>query len=364
MPPSAKRRPPDRQDEIVRYFRNRIFDGRLRPGDCLPDRMAIKEQFHVSYLTVQRAFNRMIACGFVDSIPSKGTFVSERQPHLRRFALVFPPLPTKDAGFQNRFYEALIAAASIISDGNTTFEVYKNVDNRESREDYPRLLRDVEHKSLAGMIFPFDPWPLMETPVLSSGIPYAAVMSGREKPDCLADGRHGFSLFMKTAVGHLADAGCRKIACLAHIGLDASNLAIMLRNELESRELQFKEEWLQAGTIGMAEWNRRLIRILFPESRASNPDGLIILDDNVAWSVFGEIVRMGIKVPGKLKIVSHCNYPFDDKPPFPVDFLGYDIVRMLSDCVERLRNPPGRKDRIVKREGELFMRRIGSYENI
>lgn len=324
-PPNAKRRPPDRQDEIVEYFRRRILDGQLRPGERLPDRLTLKEQLGVSYLTVQRAFDRLQACGFVESRQAKGTFVAEHLPHLSRFALAFA-----DPVSRSRFYSALAQAAVALSTPERTVEIYEGVDGKRGSEGDAKLLRDVEHRSVAGLIFPSHPWHLKGSELLAADIPRISIGDTAGHWGLPGPGMDGMAQFLDRAVERLASLGCSRLACLSSAAIDANTILEPWRRKLAARGLVFERKWLQAGGLATPDWNRGLVRLLLDGA----PDGLVILDDNIAWEVFDEIAAMGRGV----QVVSHCNFPFVGKPPLPAHFLGYDAKELLERCLHPLQS--------------------------
>lgn len=86
-------RPPDRQGEILGHLRKQILSGTLKPGTRLSTRGEIVRKFTASCTTVQRAFDRLMDKGFIESSSRSGTFVSSKPPHLHRYGLVFPSVP-------------------------------------------------------------------------------------------------------------------------------------------------------------------------------------------------------------------------------------------------------------------------------
>ena len=305
-PPSAKRRPPDRQDEIVEYFR-----------------LTLKEQLGVSYLTVQRAFDRLQACGFVESRQAKGTFVAEHLPHLSRFALALP-----EPVSWSRFYSALRLAAAALTTPERTVETYEGVDGKRGSEGDAKLLRDVEHRSVAGLVFPSGPWHLEGSELLAADIPRVAIGDAAGRWGLPGPGLVGMPHFLDRAVERLASLGCSRLACLSSASIDAELILEPWRRRLAAQGLVFERKWLQAGNLAASEWNRGLVRLLLDGA----PDGLVILDDNIAWEVFDEIAALGRGV----QVVSHCNFPFVGQPPLPVHFLGYDAKELLERCLRAL----------------------------
>ncbi len=95
-------RPPVRQREIEVELRKQIVDGLLAPAMRLPTRRELAEVYGASSRTVQDALDSLAADGFIESQGTRGTFVSDRPPHLSNYALVFG-VPSR----HNRFWSTL-----------------------------------------------------------------------------------------------------------------------------------------------------------------------------------------------------------------------------------------------------------------
>ena len=62
-------------DDAARKIRQMIFDGQLQPGEILPSRKELAQQFGVGISTVHEAIKSLAAVGLVDSRPGKGTWI-------------------------------------------------------------------------------------------------------------------------------------------------------------------------------------------------------------------------------------------------------------------------------------------------
>lgn len=50
--------------------------GELKSGEALPSMRKLAKSLHVSVITTQKAYEVLLADGFIETIPAKGTFVS------------------------------------------------------------------------------------------------------------------------------------------------------------------------------------------------------------------------------------------------------------------------------------------------
>src|SRR5262249_22082691 len=67
--------------QIARSLTNDIQRGRLRPGDRLPGSRQLAAALHVHRNTVLAALSELIAEGWIQTAPGRGTFVSSDIPH-------------------------------------------------------------------------------------------------------------------------------------------------------------------------------------------------------------------------------------------------------------------------------------------
>ena len=63
-------------DDTADQIRQMIFDGTFGPGELLPPRRRLAEQFDVGISTIHEAIQSLSAVGLVESRPGKGTWVS------------------------------------------------------------------------------------------------------------------------------------------------------------------------------------------------------------------------------------------------------------------------------------------------
>lgn len=64
------------QQQLFEQLRDLIASGRLQAGTRMPSTRMVAEQFAVSRITVLLAYERLVAEGYLETIPAKGTFVS------------------------------------------------------------------------------------------------------------------------------------------------------------------------------------------------------------------------------------------------------------------------------------------------
>ena len=62
-------------DDTVDKIRKMIFDGTIKPGELLPPRKTLADQFAVGISTIHEAVQSLSAVGLLESRPGKGTWV-------------------------------------------------------------------------------------------------------------------------------------------------------------------------------------------------------------------------------------------------------------------------------------------------
>lgn len=65
------------QDQIIRQIRAKILKGELLPNNNLPSIRVFARNNHVSVITVQRAYERLLNEGLIHSRRNKGFYVSK-----------------------------------------------------------------------------------------------------------------------------------------------------------------------------------------------------------------------------------------------------------------------------------------------
>ena len=62
-------------DDTANKIRQMVYSGELQPGEFLPSRKELAEQFDVGISTIHEAIKSLAAVGLVDSRPGKGTWI-------------------------------------------------------------------------------------------------------------------------------------------------------------------------------------------------------------------------------------------------------------------------------------------------
>src|SRR5262249_4964308 len=163
---------------LLSQLRRQIVEGRFSPGTQFPNRAQLQERYGVSAITVQRVVQRLVTEQFVITRGRKrGTFVTERPPHLARFAVVFNQQPSSN---WSRFDQALNAELpGAARQHECAIEPYYGVSPHVDNENFELLMRKVKDQTLAGLIFSDNPTLFVHTPLIEQSLVPRVVLGGQ-----------------------------------------------------------------------------------------------------------------------------------------------------------------------------------------
>lgn len=325
---------PVRQDEIIWRLKEQILRGSLKPGQRLPTRSDLHKALGASSVTLQRAFDRLVAEGFVVPRGKRGTFVADHPPHLGRYAVAMA-VP-RSMVFRNLFYSTISSVAAALSaELPLDLPVFTSIDASERSEGSRTLLQAVEAMALAGLIFVGRPEVPDNSPLITTeALPRVTLNHYSEQVPHFVDlgGAEGFA---KKAVKHLAERGRRRLALIVTGGNEPERIQAfeqaVLKNSAETHRY-----WIHAVHPEHAVWADNLVHLIYRDRRESVPDGLVIADDNLVEHACAGLIQAGMRVPEEVEVVAHCNFPYSGSGVLPVTRLGYDIRATLLKAVDVL----------------------------
>jgi DNA-binding LacI/PurR family transcriptional regulator len=318
-------------DRLTALLRERIRQEEWKPGERLPTRRELQEEFQVSSSTLQKSFRRLAWEGFIISRGKSGTFVAANLPHRCRYGLVFPEHEHEISSnlFARTIYEVV---HRIESETPKKFVTFRAVHEADGTPDYRALKSEIRNRLLAGLIF------IRELNIS----PSSSIISSPETPGVLLtanDRKTGLPWvdlgapepFFEKAIGYLREKGRRRIALLMVSG-DRSRMEIFHR--VTAREnLETHPYWIQVVHALYADWAANLVHLLFNPEQGSYPDGLIVADDHLLEPVCEGLKQARMDVPGSVDVVVHGNFPLIRKGPENIVRLGYDIDKALRTCL-------------------------------
>ncbi len=75
-------------EQITRQIKEQILSGVLGEGEALPSIRSLAKDLRISVITTQRAYNELVAEGFVANVPGKGFYVLAADVELAREQVV------------------------------------------------------------------------------------------------------------------------------------------------------------------------------------------------------------------------------------------------------------------------------------
>ena len=352
----GKRGPlPQKRKKVLKWVRSRIATGGLKPGDRLPDRSWFRKTFDLANLSVQLAFDELIADGLVKASSGHGTRVADELPFRNRYLLLLRSRGD-DAGVKH-FAPALRAAAeSVARSRGVTFEVKEIIDTDGESVEYAEMLEDVRRHRYAGVfsqgltefehgmevVTNIDDVPMAHfgarTVLAQGNLAVSLQMHSREFvdqlfgshfADCVRQGRTSLAVFCPSAPEYNDVSRLSRLA--------ASHGAKVVPQGFHQ--------------VDMSHWNRsQFVRLmdLFLRSDAGRAADAVVLGDDNLLLPFAECCRKAWgRGAGKRYFVScHCNFPCPVETDFPVSFHGPDLESTISsfidyaeDCLAGARKP-------------------------
>jgi GntR family transcriptional regulator, arabinose operon transcriptional repressor len=321
-----------KQQLICDALRSQIVDGVLTPGTRLPTQVQLVEQFQVSGVTIQRALDRLVREGFICTRGRHGTFVTGNPPHLCNYGLVFVDQPGREE-HRSRYHEMLESQAFRLQrEGDRRVTVFDGISGREDEESSRQLLADVRAHRMAGLML-VDPDSLEGTAIVEEpGIARVAIMSRKvDLPGCpivYPDIAGMIDLGLDTLVAQ----GCKRVAVLVTVPL-YSDSGDYLRAASQRRPIKVEERWIQIAAHEMPDAVRNMVLLLMHPGNDERPDGIFVVDDNLAESTSRGLVDTGVRVPQDVKVVAHCNFPWSTPAVLPVQRVGFDTQEILDTAL-------------------------------
>ncbi len=211
--------------QLLNEIRHCVVSGEWRPGSKMPSELTLQVDLGISRSTVRQALQAASYEGLIDTIPGKGTFVSQTPPQLRSSHLVGFVIPYFRDGFDTPLFRGAVDALHS-SDYRVVF-----CTSNSSLQEEDRCLKILEQEQMAGYLL----WPVMgEDPnrealaLLKKGAHLVLMdrdLPFRETDLVISDNFNGGY----AATNHLIELGHRRIAFLCRNHLKLLPIAERLR---------------------------------------------------------------------------------------------------------------------------------------
>lgn len=321
-------------DRLIASLRQRIIAGEFAPGQRLPTFQELESRFRVSRSVAQLAVTRLKEDGFLRARTSRGLYVADRPPHLRRYGVVFAvPHGTPD---WSQFDEVLVREARQLETrpADREFDFFAGTeDHRDGPGVLERLRREVRRDRLAGVIFtPGTHGLSLQEPFTDPTLPKVFIFappSDPWRPIVSADS----PAMIRRGLGWLAQRGRRRVAM---VRVSDYGAAWDWRSFYEEAGLDYRPQWVQA--VGRCDPSvlQTLIPLLMDYPAEQRPDGLFIVDDNLVAHAAAAVTQMHLRIGLDLDLVAHCNWPCPTPSPLPIRRIGFHTGHLLARCLEAI----------------------------
>lgn len=320
-----------RRGEIVSRLEGHILDGDWPPGMRIPLREAFLEEYGCSASTLQAAVTELMARGFLESRGSRGTFVVEHPPHLKRIALVFCHALTAN---KSQYTRACESQAEVCNQGQSGVRLacYHPVRPDGDGTELERLLTDLKTHRLAGLIFINWPPPTwQETPILQAPLP-RVLICGMARSRELMPVRVDVKALLARALADVVARG-REAPVVLHHGDSTPALRSEFQAQAERVGLQLSPKQCFGCHIDVPALTCDLVQLLLAQSRRRRPDSLIVLDDNLVIPALEGVEAAGFAAGRDLDVVGQCVFPWAPCRAEGVEWLGFDLPGIFRAAV-------------------------------
>ncbi len=309
-------------------LRRKIVSGRWRPGAQLPTWSDLESTFDVGRTSLNRALRQLKRDGFIYASSTRGTFVAERPPHLYRYGLVFPTSYASNGW--NRFWSTLSRQSSVIAaDRDIEIAEFQNVCPTGDLEANNRLLTEADSSRFAGVIF-VGASELMLPQLKDADLPRVAISShqlGAEEIPHVYNDRDAFEDRVIARLKEIPDIS--GVAVLSEHVYPFANFG----QKLVETGFATRSSWLLQASGLYPTSATSIVELLLNRPAGERPNVLVITDDNLVDAAIAGVLRCGLRVPGDLRIIAHCNFPADQTGALPVERLGFDANEVIGTCL-------------------------------
>ena len=330
----------DRQ-QIVTTLRREIIEGLYKPGGRLPTRIALRQRFDASPITIQRVMDQLSREGFIEVRRRKsGTVVVKHPPHLNHYRLLIP-VPHDNALMASPHVQAVQQECLRLERLRTGMMCSTcNLSDALQPEATRRLIEDVLSERVAGLMFLFNPMPF-NAPILKEPRVPRVVLG---PPSPLKHLPHIWfdEQVVQKAVERFASLGCRRIAMLCNSEWDEHQARTFL-DSVASHGLTTHPWWIQAAMWTHPDSVRNCVHLLMHPGQSERPDALLITDDALVPAAGDGLIAAGLSpaaTPREIHVIAHANFPRSTPTRFPMLRIGFNIRELVSrgiDCIDAQR---------------------------
>jgi GntR family transcriptional regulator, arabinose operon transcriptional repressor len=341
--------------QIAAQLRRDVREARYAPGQRLPSEVGLARLLGVSRGTLRQALGTLLSDGLLQTIPGRGTFVSDGQP-LRQAGLIGMILPSV---VRARNPELIGGAEETFR--RAGYSMILGISGDERWLETEQLQRIVGQGASGAIIYTVD-GPL-DVPAFRRQVDrgFPLVLIDRFIPDLPVDSvtidnlSGGF-----LAVQHLASVGFRRIGYIGTDNVGTSSIVERMagyRWALGQYGLDYNPDlvctdirrllWWPPREPDKAHHNEVLLRTFL--SRPGRPEAVFVSNDTVAFQVVLVAHGLGLRIPEDLALVGFDNVAYTDYFDVPLTTIeqprheiGATAAALLLDRIAGRRTQFGR----------------------
>ncbi len=333
--PPARAGNPAVWKQAEEHFGRLIAEGRLKPGDRLPNSPDLLRIMGISQASLQRALHVLVRRGLIERRPRHGTYVMENGAQALGVA-VMTRAPF-DPGMSEWDHLGAQAVVRVFSGAGRAFHFYQNqyLPGTRPEDDVqrvcPTLLADLGTARIGGLLV------LGRIPDHDEG--FRARLARRGIPVVeLAPARTADrQLVVAPDYGSILEAACARFRDL---GLDEPALIAPRR---PAGEAPWAERFAEAAArYGLRTRASRLLetqRQTAEEGRRAmaalcrkrpRPGALLVMDDVVASGAQAALLDRGLRCPEDVHMITHWNKGSRLVLPMPADRIAFDAEKIVT----------------------------------
>lgn len=303
-----------------------------QPGDRLEAETRLAERFAVSVITIREAIRLLCHQGLVERRRGSGTYVKRTQKQ-QRVGMINPVLQQEGVAFS--YFQRADALCTRILDehGIEVIHLFPEDHQVITEADSDWLYRVCHERNLAGLLF-FRGYvnKRVIARLEEEGVALLGINANRFSTAVLND----MEGLVSAGTDYLIRHGRRRLAFVQPTRGDWY-LQRTFRTALEKSSIPFNPEWIcwpESDSEGCDGCSRLQKLLNGPEA----PDGLLIGLDTCYNAAAIEVLRLGLRIPEQLLVVTHSNRGSGALYAFPTVRLEMDPALWAQTACKLLQN--------------------------
>ena len=333
-------------EDVAVVLRQEILQS--KPGQCLDSITALAKRFSVSVTTLRDALLLLARAGLVELRHGSGTYVADRSLQQHVAVLIdYDISHPRTSYFYLRVTQQLPIFFEKQGFRSILYVGQRPFGEQTTHPTCPEFLEAVNNQMLLGVALVSTlPHPQWFDPLVAQNIP--VVGAAERSPGVRID----FLPFIRKGVQYLLEHQRDRIAVLGASPTPNSSKHWLntFKQEMNTHGKPIQDCWIRHKLNPFSPgWSGDEFRAAWL-SKEEKPNGLLITDDSFFTDVALAIMKLDIRVPEQLMIVTLANRGSDIYYPFPVVRFEYDpdvfAETLGSMLIKLIKGEPLREKRI------------------